>query len=64
MIGIEKDGIIIKSQKGLQTYGIAGELNIHIPMLTMIEATVVNMVVVQIQKATQEPTATASTSSK
>ena len=55
MMGIEKDGIIIKTKDGKKTYGIATGLNVDIPMLSFIEATIINMVVVQIQKAQQEP---------
>ena len=55
MMGIEKDGIIIKTKDGKKTYGVATGLNVDILMLSFIEATIINMVVVQIQKAQQEP---------
>ena len=55
MMGIEKDGIIIKTKDGKKAYGIATGLNVDIPMLSFIEVTIINMVVVQIQKAQQEP---------
>ena len=54
-MGIEKDGIIIRTEDGKKTYGIATGLNIDIPMLSLIEATLVNMIVVDIQKAQQNP---------
>ena len=55
MIGIEKDRIIIRMKDGKKTYGIATGLNIDIPMLSVIDATLVNMVVVDIQEAQQSP---------
>ena len=55
IMGIEKDGIIIRTKDGKQTYGIATGLNIDIPMLSFIDATLVNMIVVDIQEAQQSP---------
>lgn len=61
-MGIEKDGLLIKTKDGIKTYGIASGLSIDVPMLNYIEATIVNMVVVQIQQKQKEPAP--STSSK
>ena len=47
-MGLEKDGIIIKTNKEIKTYGIASEINI--PMLTLVQATIVNMRVVFIKE--------------
>ena len=55
MMGIEKDGIIIKTKDGKKTYGVVTGLNVDILMFSFIEATIINMLVVQIQKAQQEP---------
>ena len=33
-MGIEKDGLIIKTKEGKNTYGIATGIDIDIPMLT------------------------------
>ena len=60
MMGIKKDGIVIKTQDGKKTYGVATGLNVDIPMLSFIEATIINMVVVEIQKAQREPEPTTS----
>ena len=54
-MGIEKDGIIIRTKDGKQTYGIATWLNIDIQMLSFIDATLVNMIVVDIQEGQQSP---------
>ena len=50
MMGIEKDGVIIKMKEGKNTYGIATGVDIDIPMLKMITATSVNMVIVEIKE--------------
>ena len=50
MMGIEKDGVIIKTKEGKNTYGIATGVDIDIPMLKMITATSVNMVIVEIKE--------------
>ena len=55
IMGIEKDRIIIRTKDGMKTYGIATGLNIDIPMLSIIDATLVNMIVVDIQEAQQSP---------
>ena len=62
MMGIEKDGLLIKTTDGIKTYGIASGLSIDVLMLNYIEATIVNMVVVEIQQKQKEPAP--STSSK
>ena len=49
-MGLEKDGIIIKTNKERKTYGIASGLDINIPMLTLVKATIVNMMVVFIEE--------------
>ena len=34
-MGIEKDGIVIKTKDGIKTYGIASGLSIDVPMLSI-----------------------------
>ena len=60
MRGIEKDGIILKTNGERKTYGIARGLEINIPMLKLVTATVVNMVVVNIEEEKDKPVANTS----
>ena len=57
MMGIEKDGIILKTNGERKTYGIASGLEINIRMLKLVKATVVNMVVVNIEEEKDKPVA-------
>ena len=60
MTGIEKDGIILKANGERKTYGIASGFEINIPMLKLVTATVVNMVVVNIEEEKDKPVASTS----
>ena len=59
-MGIEKDGIILKTNGERKPYGIASGLEINIPMLKLVKATVVNMVVVNIEEEKDKPVASTS----
>ena len=60
MMGIEKDGIIQKTNGQRKTYGIASGLEMNIPMFKLVKATVVNMVVVNIKEEKDKPVASTS----